>query len=79
MAQYILNMGGYSNGYFNTVDVFHVTENGVVAIEEHNLTLSTARGDLAAASAGNYILAMGGSGGGYNDIFNTVDVFQIFN
>ena len=76
MAQYILNMGGYNNGTrFNTVDVFKVTANGVTKISNHGLTLSVARSNFAAASCGEYILAMGGEDN--NGLSRTVDVFKV--
>ena len=79
MAEYILSMGGTGDaGFLNTVDVFHVTANGVEAVKDHGLSLSAARDGLAAASCGNYILAMGGAAAG-GSTTNTVDVFQIFN
>ena len=76
-GSYILAMGGYaSNGLSNTVDVFKVTDNGVEAVQNHGLSLSVARNWLTAASAGNYVLAMGGVLD--NGISNAVDVFQCF-
>lgn len=77
-GQYILAMGGMAgSGRSNAVDVFKVTANGVEAVTDHDLTLSTARVDLTAASCGQYILAMGGySNSGH---VHTIDIFQIFN
>ena len=78
-GNYILAMGGTGDGgYSNTVDVFKVTENGVEAVKDHGLSLSAACYGFAAASCGNYILAMGGAAAGGGPT-NTVDVFQIFN
>ena len=76
-GNYILAMGGYNDsGYTNTVDVFRVTENGVEVVTDHNLTLSVARQNLAAAACGEYILAMGGGANAlsFND---TIDVFKV--
>ena len=85
-GDYILAMGGTTGPdspgqVHNTVDVFHVTASGIEKITDHGLTLSTARYSLSAASAGGYILAMGGwtSTTSSTDITNTVDVFQILN
>ena len=75
MADYVLNMGGNSGASENTVDIFKVTANGVEAITDHGLTLSTARYELAAAAAGNYVLAMGGYAS--SGRVNTVDVFKV--
>ena len=58
------------------VDVFEVTDSGVTRRTDLNLTLSEARGFLAAASCGNFVLAMGGSSN--NHVVNTVDVFQLY-
>ena len=79
MAQYILNMGGYDSGTrINTVDIFHVTASGVEKVTPSTpLTLSVARYDLAAASCGNYILAMGGYANNDGRRFDTVDVFEV--
>ena len=79
-GEYILAMGGYggsdAHGYLNTVDVFKVTSNGVEKVTGHGLTLSNARQKLAAASYGDYILAMGGWSGNPVSYFDTVDVFK---
>ena len=75
-GNYVLAMGGFSSsGYSNAVDVFHVTENGVEKVTDHGLSLSVARTALAAASCGDYILAMGGYYGLTRS--NTVDVFHV--
>ena len=78
-GEYILAMGGYANAsYFNSVDVFKVTESGIEHITDHGLTLRAARTYLAAASCGEYVLAMGGDNGGYSGtIYDTVDVFKV--
>ena len=75
-GEYILAIGGYSDGlgYVNTIDVFKVTESGIEHITDHGLSLSYASYSLAAAAAGDYILAMGGIG---NPDLNTVDVFKV--
>lgn len=74
---YTLVMGGIhhaAENISNAIDIFKTTSNGVEKFK-HNLTLSVARTDLAAASAGNFILAMGGSGtSGFSD---TVDIFEV--
>ena len=77
-GNYILAMGGYANNdVSNTVDVFEVTDTGIVnRTTDFNLTLSSGRGNLAAASFGNYILAMGGAGG-VGNVSNAVDVFEV--
>lgn len=75
---YTLAMGGDagSNTYSNAIDIFRATENGVEAVTGHGLTLSVARDSLAAASAGNYILAMGGYAG--SDTYsNAIDIFHV--
>ena len=75
---YTLAMGGDagSNTYSNAIDIFRATENGVEAVTGHGLTLSVARSDLAAASCGNYILAMGGYAG--SDTYsNAIDIFHV--
>ena len=78
-GEYILAMGGLNGGmnYCNTVDVFHVTENGIEQITDHGLSLSVARETLAAASCGNYILAMGGRSGTSPFKSDAVDVFKV--
>ena len=76
-GNYILAMGGNEPGLVrsNAVDVFHVTQNGVEAVTGHSLSLSEGRYNLAAASCGNYILAIGGAiSNGYS---NAVDVFKV--
>ena len=76
IGDYIMALGGKdATNSYNTVDVFRVTQSGVVAVTGHGLTLSTARYNLAAAACGNYILVMGGkdSGGGKN----TIDIFKL--
>lgn len=76
--EYIINFGGFdaTKTYrsYDTIDIFKVTENGVIKVENHGLKLSVARTDLAAAAAGSYILAMGGDSGSYSD---AVDVFRV--
>ena len=73
-GDYILSLGGYgSNNYYDTVDVFHVTSNGVEKITEHGLSLSVGRSNLAAASCGEYVLAMGGFPGSSS----VVDLFKV--
>lgn len=78
-GEYILVMGGLTSGspsYSNAVDVFKVTENGVEAVPNHGLALSVPRRSLAAATCGNYILAMGGVSG--NNVYsNAVDIFKV--
>ena len=76
-GNYVLAMGGDagSNTYSNAVDVFRATENGVEAVSVPGLTLSVARDSLAAASAGNYILAMGGYDG--TNYSNAIDIFHV--
>ena len=75
-GNYIMAIGGYTytSGYVNTIDVFKVTESGIEHITDHGLSLSYASDSLAAAAAGNYILAMGGAA---NPNLNTVDVFKV--
>lgn len=79
VGNYVLAMGGYTgSNASNAVDVFKVTENGVGRVVAHGLALSVARYGLAAASVGNYVLAMGG----YTDdnvASDVVDVFEISN
>ena len=78
VGNYILAMGGHDNRtFYNTVDVFKVTTNGVEAVQNHGLSLSAARFQMAAASCGNYILAMGGHNGNSGTYYNTVDVFKV--
>lgn len=67
--------GSTSGGLSDAIDVFEADTVGIVKRDDLDLTLSVARTELAAASCGNYILAMGGvSGTGYSDI---VDVFEV--
>ena len=74
-GEYILAMGGYDGlHYYNNVDVFKATENGVEAVPDHGLSLSQARYSLAAAACGQYILAMGGYTA---DSVNTIDLFKV--
>ena len=76
IGEYIMALGGKdATNSYNTVDVFRVTQSGVVAVTGHSLTLSTARYNLAAAACGNYVLVMGGrdSSGGKN----TIDIFKL--
>ena len=77
VGNYILVMGGEtSTTASDVIDIFEVTSSGVIKVENHNLMLSHPSNDLAAASAGNFVLAMGGAEGG--TFYNTVDVFQLF-
>ena len=76
MADYVLNMGGYSDySTHDTVDVFHATEKSIEHLTDLSLTLSAARRNLAGASCGDYTLAMGGfvSIDTYSD---AVDIFK---
>ena len=75
MAKYILNMGGGGDSEtYDTVDVFNVTKNRIEEVTDHNLTLSIARSNAAAATCGEYILAMGGNDG--TNYWDTVDIFK---
>lgn len=75
MANYILALGGNTRGYTSdVVEVFKVTSNNVEKVTDHGLSLSVARENLAAASCGDYILAMGGRHDGVD--VDTVDVFK---
>ena len=77
-GSYILAMGGiHGITNLNTVDVFHVNSNGVAAVTGHGLTLSRGRCRLAAASCGQYILALGGYDDGNPSYSNAVDVFKV--
>ena len=78
MADYILNMGGYTSDsphYSDVVDVFRTMEKGIELVTDHGLSLSVARQNIATAAAGNYVLAMGGdmASRAYSD---AVDVFK---
>lgn len=79
VGNYVLAMGGNTgSNASNAVDVFKVNENGIGIVVAHGLALSVARYGLAAASVGNYVLAMGG----YTDdnvASDVVDVFEISN
>ena len=77
-GEYIMAMGGiHGITNLNTIDVFHVNSNGVDVVTGHGLTLSVPRCRLAAASCGNYILALGGYTSGSNNYSNAVDVFKV--
>ena len=77
MAKYILNMGGFDNSeYRTTVDVFNVTKNRIEMVTGHELALRIGRDEVAAASCGNYILAMGGGVGWAGGYTSAVDIFK---
>ena len=79
VGNYILAMGGKTedNVVSDVVDVFKLEKGGLVTVENHGLALKQARAYLSAASAGNYVLAMGGFDGTSDS--KTVDVFYNFN
>ena len=75
IGDYILAMGGKDDANsYNTIDMFHVTADGVEAVPDHGLKLSTARYNLAAAACSNYLLAMGGRDSSGK---NTIDIFKL--
>ena len=75
-GNYVLAMGGYDGtNYFNTVDIFELTDSGFVQVEDHDLSLSIARSDFSSATCGNYVFAMGGQSD-YSTVSNAIDVFQ---
>ena len=78
-GEYVLAMGGsiQASPYkTNVIDVFHVTENKMEHITDHGLSLTVVCNEISAASAGNFILAMGGYTTS-NTVTNAVDIFQI--
>ena len=75
LGDFTMVMGGTSGfDVTDAIDIFKTTKNGVIKVDDRGLKLSVARTDLAAAAAGNYILAMGGESGSYSD---AVDVFKV--
>ena len=80
VGNYIVFGGGWNDysspEYFDTVDVFHVTANGIEAVTDHGLSLSAPRGGLAAATIGNHVLFAGGWDATDSES-NVVDVFKV--
>ena len=80
VGNYIVFGGGWNDysspEYFDTVDVFHVTANGIEAVTNHGLSLSAPRGGLAAATIGNHVLFAGGWDATDSES-NVVDVFKV--
>lgn len=61
VGDYVLAMGGFDGtNALDTVDVFKLENGNFERVTNHGLALNPARAYLSAASAGNYILAMGG-------------------
>lgn len=76
---YVLAMGGReslgnTNPYSAAVDIFKATENGIERTVFES-SLDVPRGNLAAATCGDYTLAMGGNINN-NTYSDTVDVYQ---
>lgn len=85
VGNYILAMGGYTddNVASDVVDVFEISNGNYKVVTNHGLSLKQARAYLSAATAGNYILAMGGiyanDSEGRSIPTNAVDVFYNYN